>query len=393
MPVEPRVVLKPEREKSLERRHPWIFSGAIASLPDDAAPGQLLPVYSSTGKWLALGYFHPGHSLTGRIVSFDEEPIETVIRRKIADAASLRAACIDTSKTTGYRLINAEGDGLPGLVVDRYGDLLVLQISTRGMERLRQLVINELLAAFSPQGIYEKSRGQARLQEGLDEQEGNVWGDTPDEVEILENGLRFQVSLKHGQKTGFFFDQREMRGWVGAHARGRNVLNCFAYSGGFSVAALAGGAARVDSVDTCPYAAALAEKNVEKNNSGPSLHAFFQEDVFSFLTRQPLSTYDLIILDPPAFAKKRNDVDNACRGYKQLMRQAMQGAKKGALLMVCSCSYYIDEGLFQNLAGQAACEASRDARVIGTHIQAPDHPFHLAHPEGRYLKSLILSLN
>lgn len=387
-----KAVLKPEKEKSLERRHPWIFSGAIAALPDDAAPGELLPVYSSSGKWLAMAYFHPGHSLAGRIVSFEDEPIEKTVRRKFASAAALRSGFINTATTTGFRLINAEGDGLPGLVVDRYGDVLVLQITTIGMERLRPLLVQELITAFSPRGIYEKSRGQARLQEGLAEQEGHLWGETSDEVEIIENGLHFLVSLKNGQKTGFFFDQREMRRWVGLHSEGKSVLNCFAYSGGFSVAALANKAARVDSVDTCPYAAALAAHNVKKNGCDLSRHTFFEEDVFTFLTKQPLSSYDLLILDPPAFAKKRSDVDNACRGYKQIMRQAMQGAKKGALLMTCSCSYYVDETLFQTITGQAACEAGRTATIIGTHIQAPDHPYQLSHPEGRYLKSLILRI-
>jgi len=386
-----KAVLKPDKEKSLERRHPWIFSGAIASLPEDVLPGELLPVYSHTGAWLALAYFHPENSLAGRVISFEDAPAAAVLKNKILSAANLRAAWIDTAKTTGYRLINAEGDGLPGLIVDRYGEVLVIQLTTQGMERLRPLIIQELVDLFHPRGIYEKSRGQSRRQEGLEERAGNVWGDTPDEIEIRENDLRFLVSLEHGQKTGFFFDQREMRHWVAAHAKGANVLNCFAYSGGFSVAALKGGAAKVDSVDTCPYAAALAEQNVKRN--GFDRHTFFQEDVFAFLTSHPLASYDLIILDPPAFAKKRSDVDNACRGYKQLMRQVMQSAKKGSLLLTCSCSYYIDEGLFQTIAGQAACEARRNARVIGTHLQAVDHPFLLSHSEGRYLKSLILSLD
>lgn len=387
-----KAVLKPEKEKSLERRHPWIFSGAVASLPGDAAPGELLPVYSHEGKWLALAYFHPGHSLAGRIVSFEEAPIETVIRDRIGKAVLLRTEMFDTEKTNGYRLINAEGDGLPGLVVDRYGDVFVLQITTQGMERLRPIIIKCLQEKLSPRGLYEKSRGQGRMLEGLEEKEGNLWGNTPDEVEILENGHRFIVSLKDGQKTGFFFDQREMRSWVASRAKRKKVLNCFAYSGGFSIAALTGGALHVDSVDTCPYAAALAEKNVACNGHGSNRHTFYQEDVFSYLMKNDLSSYDIIILDPPAFAKKRSDVDNACRGYKQLMRQVMQSAKQGALLLTCSCSYYIDESLFQNIAGQAACEAGRSAAVIGTHIQASDHPYHLAHPEGRYLKSLILAL-
>ncbi len=342
---------------------------------------------------MAIAYFHPGHSLIGRIISFEEAPIETILRQKFEAAATLRKEFIDSAKTTGYRLINAEGDGLPGLVVDRYGDYLVIQITTQGMERLRQIIVQELISFFAPQGIYEKSRGSARLQEGLEEKEGPVWGDPPDEIAILENGLRFVVSLRDGQKTGFFCDQREMRNWVFSHAKNKRVLNCFSYTGGFSIAALAGGAERVDSIDLCSSSALLASRNAELNGFDPSRHTFFQEDVFTFLSTRPLVQYDLIILDPPAFAKKRNDVDRACTGYKQIVRQAMSGAKPGALLLISSCSYYIDESLFQTLAGQAACEAGRTARIIGSHIQAPDHPISLAHPEGRYLKSLLLMMN
>ncbi len=385
-------LLKPGKEKSLERRHPWIFSGAIASLPPDIQPGELLPVFSHAEKWLALAYFHSGHSLTGRVLSFENIAIEELLEKKFSSAAALRKELIDCKRTNGFRLINAEGDGLPGLIVDRYGDTLVIQLTTQGMERLRPLIIKGLVQQFSPLGIFEKSRGSARLQEGLEQIEGHVWGRTSEQVEIRENDLRFLVSLEHGQKTGFFFDQREMRNWVASRAKDKRVLNGFSYTGGFSVAALRGGAAHVDSVDICSHAIELLEKNMALNGFSQKNHAAFCEDLFDFLTSRSLKDYDLIILDPPAFAKKRNDVENACRGYKQLMRSAMQGARSGAFLLISSCSYYMDELLFQNLAAQAACEANRSVRIISSHIQASDHPVSLAHPEGRYLKSLILQL-
>lgn len=385
-----RVILKPGKEKSLQRKHPWIFSGAVASLPSGITPGELLPVYSDTEEWLALAYFHPGHSLFGRVLSFTPASISDVLTTKMQKAASLREKTVASSSTTGYRLIHAEGDGLPGLVVDRYGDVLVVQITTQGMERLRPLIIENLISLFSPRSIYEKSRGQGRIQEGLKEKEGLIDGSPVDVVEILENDLRFRVSLQHGQKTGFFFDQRDMRSWIATHAKDKKVLNAFAYSGGFSVAALSGGATHVDSVDVCSHAASLAKENIRLNGYEESRHTFYEEDVFDFIETRTLDTYDIIILDPPAFAKKRSDIDNACRGYKQLMRQVMRKAKKETILLTCSCSYHIDEALFQTISAQAASEAERHVRVLAHHHQALDHPYQLAHPEGRYLKSLFL---
>ncbi len=387
------IVLKPGKEKSLKRRHPWIFSGAIDQRPLSFEPGEIFPVYSATGDWLALAYFHPHNSLAGRVISFQDLPHEEVIQKSLQRAVELRSQLFQSKSKmiNAYRLVNAEGDGLPGLVVDSYGDVLSLQITTCGMERLRPLIVSSLIDLVHPTSVYEKSHGAARLQEGLEERSGLIYGSPCDEVEIIEHGLRFIVSLKEGQKTGFFLDQREMRQMIARYAKGKRVLNAFSYSGGFSVAALSAGASLVDSVDVCAKAGQLCKRNVGFL-SACDRHRFFQEDVFDFLQRSPLE-YDIVILDPPAFAKKRSDVESACRGYKQIMRETMRKVPSGTLLLTCSCSHYIDESLFHNLVAQAAEEAGRDVTILSKHIQAPDHPISVYHPEGHYLKSLFLRIS
>lgn len=379
------VVLKPGKEKSLQRRHPWIFSGAIETTTAFER-GEVLPVYSSCGKFLAQAYFNPTNSLAGRVLSFDQQPILETIKRRLEEAFLLRKKF---SSRTSYRLIHAESDGLPGLVVDRYGDIFVLQINTWGIEKLKPDLIRLLIELFKPKTIYEKSISAARRQEGLEDFQGVLWGEDVDEIQMEENGITFHVSLKTGQKTGFFFDQREMRKLIAKHAINKKVLNCFSYSGGFSLFALQGGASHVTSVDVCSRANALNSKNTILNHFDLKQHHIVQSDVFDFLKKDPLK-YDIVILDPPAFAKKRSDVDAACLGYKALNRIALEKIPTQSLLLTCSCSYYIDEKLFQNLLFQAVQEAGREAFILSKHIQAYDHPISLYHPEGEYLKSLLL---
>ena len=377
--------LKPQREKSLLNRHPWIFSGALESLPEDCKNGEILPVLSSRGQFQALAYFHPAQSLTGRVLSFQDKPLEQVLREKLEEA-TLKRSSFDLSKTNAYRLINSEGDGIPGLVVDKYDNVLVLQATTAGIVGLVPTLIPMLAELLKPYSIYEKSHGSARKQEGLSESQGVLWGRQVDEVEILENGMKFIVSLKEGQKTGFFLDQREMRKLVYEHSRGMKVMNAFAYTGGFSVAALMGGAVLVDSIEISSKAVELLEKNCPAKN-----HRVFCEDVFDFIQRETLD-YDLMIVDPPAFAKKRADVDCACRGYKRLLVQIFSKAKPGARLLFSSCSHYIDEKLLEMLIFQAALQTDRDVTILSKHHQALDHPISIFHPEGHYLKSFFLSL-
>ena len=386
------VRLKPEKEKSLLRRHPWIFSGAIEGIPADCISGELLPVLASDGRFLAIAYFHPHQSLAGRVLSFVEKPIEEILKEKI-DQALKRREPFYSEGTNAYRLINAEGDGLPGLVVDRYRDVLVIQCTTAGMDHLKPLVVDIFVEKLRPKAIYEKSHGPARQQEGLEDREGFLWGEAPDEVEILENGLTFVLSLKEGQKSGFFLDQREMRLLVRRLAKNRRVLNGFAYTGGFSIAALKGGAAHVDSVEISKKVEPCLTKNLLCNQCDLGKHRLYTEDVFAFLSRPLVEDYDLIILDPPAFAKKRADVDAACRGYKQLLLEVFQRIKRPMMLLFSSCSYYVDEKLLQMLVFQAALESGCTATLHSRHHQAFDHPIALFHPEGEYLKSLLLFIH
>ncbi len=386
------VVLKPGKEKSLLKRHPWIFSGAIASFPL-IENGEILPVFSSAGKFLAKGYFHDQNSISGRVLTFSDQPIEDALNDAIDRALALRKAFLSAQETNCFRLINAEGDGIPGLIVDQYDRILVLQINTWGIERLKNHIIEMLVHKCAPEAIYEKSSSSARRQEGLADFQGWVYSKQSGDLVVREHGALFQVSLEKGQKTGFFLDQREMRKKIGELSRGKRVLNCFSYSGGFSVYALRGGAVHVTSVDCSANALELARKNIALNQINPNMHEIVEADVFDFL-KQTSDRYDLIILDPPAFAKKRADQNAACAGYKEINRLAFELLKRCPshlpLLLTCSCSHFIDEGLFQNVVFQAAIDAGSDAQILSKHIQAPDHPILLAHPEGEYLKSLLI---
>ncbi len=377
------IVLKPGKEKSILKKHPWIFSGAIASQPS-FQDGDILPVYSHDKTHLATAYFHTTNSIAGRILSFGDQPAHEAVIFHIKKALSLRNTLQNTS---ARRLINAEGDALPGLIVDQYNDVLVVQINTCGMEKLKKLIVETLIQELKPASIYEKSQSSARVQEGLPHAKGLLYGKLIPEVTIVENGISYIVSIVEGQKTGFFLDQREMRRKIAELSFGKRVLNCFAYSGGFSLAALKGGAVHVTSVDISKEACDLCRRQPHNSNN----HTIIQADVFEFLKNNSL-TYDLVILDPPAFAKKRADIPAACSGYKEINRRAFQTLPAGSILLTSSCSAYIDQDLFQNLIFQSALESGRYVQIIGRHTQAYDHPVALNHPEGDYLKSLLLYL-
>ncbi len=382
------VVLKPGRDKAVKNRHHWIFSGAILRLPE-FEDGAILPVQSSSGQLLGHGYFNRRSSITGRMVSFGDEPPGVAVRRSLEEALALRRRFFDPKVTNAMRLVNAEGDSLPGLVADLYDDVLVLQVATLGMEKLKPLVVELLSAALRPRAVLERSDLPARRDEGLEDRTGVLAGEQVEKVRILENGVSFWVDLAHGQKTGFFLDQRESRRLVRDCAAGRRVLNAFAYSGSFSVCAVLGGAVRADSVDASASALALAEENFALNALPAGSGIFFQGDVFEFL-REPALDHDFIILDPPAFAKKRTDVVAACRGYKDINRLAFQRVKAPGLVLTFSCSHFVDEGLFQQVVFQAAHESGRRVRILQKHRQAFDHPVNIYHPETVYLKGFLL---
>ena len=381
------VILKKNKDKPIRNRHHWIFSGAVKSLPA-FEDGAILPVRSEDGELLGRAYFNRKSSIIGRMLTFDETPPLQAVAASVDDALALRETLL-AERTNACRLINGEGDNLPGLIVDRYNNVLVIQIATMGMEKLKPFVLDMLIRKISPRSIYERSNLPARREEGLSDFEGRLFGERLEHVEIQEEGLRFLVEIQGSQKTGFFLDLRDMRRLVRSLAKRRTVLNCFCYTGAFSVAALAGGAARVDSVDSSERAVELAKQNFALNGIPEGSNAFVVEDVFIFLRRNDLP-YDFIILDPPAFAKKKADVVQACRGYKDINRLALQKILPGGLLFTFSCSYHVDEGLFQKVIFQAAVEARRKVRLIQRHHLAHDHPINIYHPESDYLKSLVL---
>lgn len=381
------IFLKQGRDKSIRNQHPWIFSGAISSIPD-FEDGEMLSVRNAADEYLGSGYFNRRSSIIGRMVAFDKTPPLEAIEKNLMNAINLRNSLFDKTKTDAYRLINGEGDFIPGLIVDVYNDILVIQISTLGIDRLRNWVVGTLIRLLKPRAIYENSQVAVRAEEGLKPMIGTLYGSHADEVEILENGLKFIVPLKDGQKTGFFLDHREMRDWVKNLSRGKNVLNCFSYTGAFSIYAAAGGAKKVDSVDISEKALRIAERNFALNQIDGD-HQFITADVFEFLRKDSLN-YDLIVMDPPAFAKRKKDLIQACRGYKDINRIAIQKIPANGILLTSSCSYHIDQELFQQVVFQAAIEANRNVRIIGRHRLAADHPVSLYHPEGDYLKSLLL---
>lgn len=382
------VRLKKGKDKALRNRHHWIFSGAIESMPK-FKDGSILSVADYAGEHLGYAYFNTKSSIAGRMVSFGKaDPFQT-IEDNIKKAIQLRQFLFDEKETNGYRIINGEGDFLPGLTLDKYHQTYVMQLSTLGMEALRPFLLEILENNLKPPVLYEKSTGAGRKGEGLSEFVKIHSGKMADEVEIKENGLRFLVSIKEGQKTGFFLDHREMRQKVRTLAKDKKVLNCFSYTGGFSVYAAAGGASAVQSVDISEKAIEYARKNMALNGFSGKNHAFYTEDVFQFL-RKLEGDFDFIILDPPAFAKHKKDQIQACRGYKDINRLAMQKLPPHSFLLTSSCSYYVDQTLFQQVVFQASIEACRKAKIIGRHLLGADHPINLSHPEGDYLKSLLL---
>jgi 23S rRNA (cytosine1962-C5)-methyltransferase len=381
------VTLKAGKDKAVLNRHHWIFSGAVAFLPD-FEDGDILAVQSRAGEFLGYGYFNRRCSIQGRMLSFDRIPAEDAVRDNIIKAVSLRRTLFGPD-TNAFRLVNAEGDDLPGLIVDLYNDVVVLQVATLGMEKLKPLVLDVLNHTVPSRAVYEKSSLPARHEEGLPDFEGTLAGEVPPEVRIVENGFPFGVDIVHSQKTGFFLDQREMRRLVQSLASGCRVLNCFAYTGGFTVYGLRGGAESVVSVDTSQPALDLARSNVGLNGFEPRDEDFVKADAFTFL-RQNEDLYDFVILDPPAFAKKKTDVMQACRGYKDLNRVALARVAAGGLVLTFSCSHFVDEQLFQTVVFQASLEAGRRVRILQRHHQAFDHPLNIFHPESEYLKGLLL---
>lgn len=382
-----KIILKPSVEKNILKKNHWIFSGAILEMPDIEA-GSMLPVFSHSNQMLGWAYFNPKCSLIGHMVSFNDTDPYLAIKENIKNSIYLRKSLFNSS-TNAYRLINSEGDKLPGLIVDRYDDLLVMQIGTLGIEKLKFFIIEELKKNLPEiKSIYEKSNLSSRALEGLSEFEDFIWGDKCSTVTILENGIKFKIDPIHGQKSGFFLDQRSMRELIGKYSKGKRVCNFFSYSGGFSIYAALNGA-KVDSIDISSKAIEWAKQNFEINDLISSNYGFFIEDSYSFIQKNSLE-YDLIILDPPAFAKKRQDVTNAQRGYENLNRSVLNKIPAKSFLLTCSCSRYIDSQMFDRIIYRAAQKSNREVFILSRHLQAPDHTININHLEAEYLKSLLL---
>lgn len=391
----PSITLKPGREKSVRNRHPWLFSGAIHTIDPKANDGDIVDAHSNTGQWLARGYLNRRSQIQVRLLSWQADAAidEAFWRGRLQRALAGRASLAADPQTTAYRLVHAESDGLPGLVVDRYGDWLVMQCLTLGVERVKPLLTRLLVELCQPAGIVERSDVEVRGKEGLRPAVGLLHGAAPaGPVEILEHGQRFWVDLLGGQKTGFYLDQRENRRRVARYCQGARVLNAFSYSGGFAVHALAAGARHVTNLDSSLEALELGERNLTLNGFDPDTQAEgVAGDVFQVLRdwRAAGERFDVIILDPPKFAHSQQQVDRAARAYKDINLLAMQLLPPGGVLATFSCSGLVSADLFQKILFGASVDAGRDVQVIERLSQGSDHPMLLSFPEGEYLKGLV----
>ncbi len=389
------ITLKPEREHSLERRHPWVFSGAVAAQSGEAGAGDTVMLLASDGRFLAWAAYNPNSQIRARVWSFnpDEYPDDTWLRARLIRAIERRATTVSAAATNAIRLAHAESDGLPGIIIDRYADTVVLQLASAGADRRRDAIVAIIAEATQCKRIYERSDADSRALEGLPERVGALYGDAPTEmIEIHEHGLRYLVDVIGGQKTGFYLDQRDSRAKLRARARGLEVLNCFCFTGGFSLASLAGGATSVTSIDSSATAISIARENAAQNGMDPSRLEWQQADVFQALRelRDRGRSFDLIVLDPPKFAPTSKHAQAAARGYKDINMGAMRLLRPGGLLATFSCSSGVSEDLFHKIVAGAAADAGVSATILDWYHAAPDHPSLLEFPEGHYLKGLLL---
>jgi 23S rRNA (cytosine1962-C5)-methyltransferase len=383
------LTLKKCKEIPILNRHHWIFSGAIDFFPREFKNGEIMKVYSFDNKLLGHAYINSKTDIVARMINFDDSDPLNSIRENIQNAINLRTTLFENSQTNSFRLINSEGDGIPGLTVDKYKDVLVIQISTLGIELLKDFIVKTLVELTNPKTIFEKSSMPSRRREGLENSTGFLYGKKDQNVTMTENGVKFLINLENSHKTGFYLDQREMRKLIGEMSNGKRLLNCFSYTGGFSLYAALNGATTVDSVDISEEVIEQAKKNFEINGLDPNAYGFYAQDVFKFLRENELD-YDIVILDPPAFAKKRADVPNAVRGYRDINFQAISRMPKNSYLLTCSCSHHVDEELFKKIVTQAASASGREIKIIQSHRLAMDHAINIYHPEVSYLKSLLL---
>lgn len=386
------VYLKRGKEESLKRFHPWIFSGAIHHADEGIGEGEIVRVITADGEFIAVGHYQIG-SIAVRVLSFHDECIDISFwRASLESALQMRIAVgiADCPQNNTYRLVHGEGDNLPGLVIDCYGDTAVMQAHSVGMHVSRMDICEALVQVMGNRikNVYYKSETTLPFKADLGQENGFIYGNT-NENTAFENGLRFHVDWLKGQKTGFFVDQRENRTLLEHYSKGKRVLNMFCYTGGFSVYAMRGEAELVHSVDSSAKAIELTKKNVELNFPGDMRHEAFCEDAFKYLDAND-AKYDLIVLDPPAFAKHRGALHNALKGYTRLNVKGLQRIKKGGILFTFSCSQVVTKDHFRNAVFTAAAQAGRRVRILHQLHQPADHPINIYHPEGEYLKGLVL---
>ena len=387
-----KIFLKPKKEESLLRFHPWVFSGAIQSMDGNPEEGDVVEVYGAGQRFLGVGHYQIG-SIAVRILSFAPRLIDAAFWEERIRAAytlrqTLKLAGVPDNDT--YRLIHGEGDGLPGLIIDMYAHTAVMQAHSVGMHYARHHITEALKAVMGDalENVYYKSETTLPYKANLGSEDGYIYGGVVEEIAV-ENGLKFCVDWQKGQKTGFFVDQRDNRSLLEQYSAGRSVLNMFCYTGGFSFYAMRGGAKVVHSVDSSAKAIALTNKNVELNFPGDERHEAFAEDAFKYLDRMG-SNYDLIVLDPPAFAKHKNVLRNALQGYRKLNAIAFEKIKPGGIIFTFSCSQVVSKENFRLAVFSAAAQSGRNVRILHQLTQPADHPVNIYHPEGEYLKGLVL---
>lgn len=391
-----KLTVRQNRVGPVRGRHPWVFSGALQQIPEGLESGMPVHLLDEQGNFLAQGYFNSYSQIAVRVWGWDarEEINAEFFEQRVKQAYKIRKKFVENKGTDSYRLINSENDLLPGLVVDKYADYLSAQFHTRGMEYWKESVVDALMKMVKPKGIYERSDARARDIEGEKGKIGSLYGQTPEKVKILENGLKFWVDIAGGQKTGFFLDQRDKRKALRKYVGGKKVLNCFSYTGGFSVYALGSGATEVVSVDSSEPALRLVEENVKLN--GFKNHKVISADVKDYLTsaqEEKKDYFDVIILDPPAFIKDRHKIKEGVQGYRKINELALRLLPPGGILASASCSAHLSLSDFRYMLSEAAGRAGRTLQILETYTHGIDHPELVAFTEGEYLKCVFAIIN
>lgn len=389
------IKLKKGKEKAVNQRHPWVFSGAIDKVKGKPENGEVVRVVSAANDFLAYGYYNDQSRVAVRLLEWDENVAIDFdwYDQKIKTAIAGRALLLSDEETTACRLIFSEADFLPGLIVDRYADFLSVQILSSGIEKAQQSIIEILVKHLEPKGIFDRSDATARTHEGITAENGLLWGEAPAEfIAIKENGITYHINIAEGQKSGFYCDQRDNRKILASYTKGKNVLDCFSYSGGFSLNAFAHGAEQVTSVDSSALALETLKQNITLNQFDVRKQFSIQSDVNKQLRAfsDEGKTFDVVILDPPKFAPSRSAVDRAARAYKDLNRRGLMLLESGGLLATFSCSGAVDIDTFKNIIAWAALDAGKEVQIIKQFCQPEDHPIRLSFPEGEYLKGLLV---